>query len=167
MDKLDGIIDRAFGLVERLIIPIILVLGFFFYLKFSSFFGNKDKEQKEREAAKAEHEDALTLSEKVAPPGASAAEKKRIAIENGEKAKVWKQALNAERINSATSFGINFHRTDDLFDAARKMKEHKVSLAGTAEQFRKLTGDNMYTTVRTALGDDDYVRWKIIAGSTP
>lgn len=163
---MDKVLDKLFSLVERFMLPIVLVVGFLLYNKFSSFFTGKEKENEEQIKAEAEHTTNLSAPYKTAPASATPAQKKKIAIENGEAAKKFKQALNAERIYNTTKFGVSFTRAADLMKVAGQMKDHKVSLVGTAAEYKRLTAVDMYKDVRTTLGSD-YNKWLIIAGSTP
>lgn len=163
---MDKVFDKIFSLVERFALPIVLVVGYLIYNKFSSFFTGKEKEDEKKEQAQADHNTNLAAPYKRAPANATPKEKKKIAVENGETAKKFKQALNAERINTATKFGFSLTRKEELFKAANAMKQHKVSLAGTAAEYTKINGGNMYSHVRTVLGGD-YNKWLIIASSTP
>lgn len=163
---MDKVFDRLFSLLERFMLPIVLVVGFMLYNKFSSFFTGREKDNEKAEEAQAEHNTNLSAPYKKAPANASPTQKRKIAIENGETAKKFKQALNAERIHKATMFGFSFTRASDLMTVAGQMKAHKVSLAGTAAEYKKVTGVDMYKDLRVALGSD-YNKWLIIAGSTP
>ena len=158
------IVESLSRLVERFLFPLVLVVGFLLYQKFSNFFDrNKQKEADEKKSEE-EHEDDLVPGYKDPKKAKSDAARRKIVIENGEEAKRYKHALYAEKIKRTTEFGISFTRASDLMKIAEDMKKRKVSLSATAAQYRKSNHTDMYADVRLVMGGD-YTKWLALAGS--
>lgn len=150
---MDKAIIAFIALIERFIIPLVLFLSFLVYRKFFGFGADGEKEKEEKRALVAQHDEALTPAYVDSSKAKNSASRKSIVLENGEKAKIYKQALYAERVKEQTSFGINFDRKGKLLALAQQMKLHRVSLSGTVLQYKKLTGDDMLADCRVTLGD--------------
>lgn len=158
------IVESLSRLVERFLFPLVLVIGFLLYQKFSNFFDRDNQEEAEKKKGEEEHQDDLVPGYKDPKKAKSAAAKRKIIIENGEEAKRYKHALYAEKIKSTTEFGISFTRASDLMKIAEDMKERKVSLSATAAQYKKSNHTDMYADVRLVMGSD-YIKWLALAGS--
>lgn len=161
---MDKVLSPLVALLERFVFPVVMVLGVLVFLKFRAFFFGDEKEKQETEQNQKEHNDALIAGYEVPAQASSESEKKRIILRNGEKAKLFKQALYAERIKSQTAFGLSLVRESKLMELATQMKQHKVSISGVHAQYMKLTGDDMYKDVRTIMGNE-YAVWVSLAGS--
>jgi uncharacterized protein YpmB len=162
---MENVIKRVVDLFEKLILPIALIIAFLIYQKFSSFFEGNKKEKEQEEKELAQHDDALTPDYKKAKAGASEAEKKKVIFDNEAKAKLFKQAAAAEKLRPLLEWSsMNFTRVDDMFEVAQYMKNHKISISGTAAQFKKLTTKDLYAEARYTLGTK-YAGWLQIAGT--
>jgi hypothetical protein len=165
---MDKVIHPLTVLLERYMLPLLLVAAFLLYRKFSWLFDNtkEKKEEAQREADSAEHENALVPDYTTPAPGASDEVKRRIAQQNAEKARLYKQASMAERFRSVMGPSLTpWFRTRDYMRLAEQMKARKISLSGVAVQYKKLTGDDFLKDMRFALGDD-YLKFIGIAGTT-
>jgi hypothetical protein len=154
------------ALLERYLLPLLLVVAFLLYRRFSWFFDKDKQEDEKKEQQAAEHENALAPDYVTPSPGASAAVVDRIAKANAEKAKLYKQAEMAERISKLDFFVLTpWYRERDLLRLAAEMKERNISLSGTAAQYRKLTGNDLYRVLRRLL-NDSYIKFINLASHT-
>lgn len=161
---MEKLVDSIAKLVERFLLPIVLVVGFLLYQKFSYLFDKSSRQNEEQERQSAQHQDALVPDYKNPKAAKTKAEKDRINQENAEAAKLYKQALYAEKIRGVTEFGLDFTRVSKAHKIAADMKAHKVSISGTAAQYRKLTGLDMFKDMRVLMGSE-YMKWLTVAGS--
>jgi hypothetical protein len=169
---MENVISKLVALIEKFLLPLVLVVGFLLYQKFSSFFAGKEKEEEEQKQAVASHNNALEPNYKPVPKTAPQKEREKVIFENEAKAKLYKQSMAAEKLKPLLSpMVFNLQRVPDLFAVAEYMKKHKISLTGTAEQYKKLTSrdflgaDNLYDDLRYTLASK-YPAWLAVAGST-
>jgi len=162
---MDKAIDTIAKLVERFLLPLVLVVGFLLYNKFGNIFDKNKKEKEQEKQEEEQHQDDLVPDYRDPKKAKSDKERKKIILENGEEAKRYKQALYAERIKNCTGFGVDFTRVSKIKQIAQDMRTHKVSLSGTAAQYKKVNHTDMYADVRILLGVD-YTQWLAIAGTT-
>jgi hypothetical protein len=162
---MDKFFESLSAFIDRFLLPLVLLFAFLLYKKFGSLFMPDKKEEEQKQANEASHNNALLPDYKDNTKAKTKQEKWSIDIANGKKAKLYKQALYSERIRACTEFGFDFSRVSKLNTLAADMKKHKVSLSGTAEQYKKMSGEDMYKDLRVVLGND-YTKWLAVAGST-
>jgi hypothetical protein len=161
---MDKVVDSLVKLLDKYLLPMVLIIAFLLYQKFGSLFDRNKKEQQEEKKQEEEHQDDLVPDYKDPKKAKSEKERKNIILENGEEAKRYKHALYAEKIKRTTDFGISFTRPSDLMKIAGDMKLHKVSLSATAAQYKKVNHTDMYVDVRIVMGTQ-YTAWLALAGS--
>jgi hypothetical protein len=169
---MENVVTRLVALIEKFLLPLVLVVGFLLYQKFSSFFGNREKEEEAEKEEVKTHNNALEPSYKPVPKTGTQKEREKVIFENEAKAKLFKQAMAAEKLKPLLSHSIfNLQRVSELFAVADYMKKYRISLTATAEQYKKLTSreflgaDDLYSDLRYSLGSK-YPAWLAIAGTT-
>jgi hypothetical protein len=163
---MERITSPLLALLREYLLPLILVVAFLLYRRFSWFFDKDRQEDEKKEQAAAEHENALVPDYVTPAPGASPAVVARIAEANAEKAKLYKQATMAEKIKALTGFvATPWYRDRDLLRLAEEMRDRKISLSGTAAQYKKLSGEDLYKDMRHLLRDQ-YIQFVNLAGTT-
>lgn len=162
---MEKLAESFFKLVERFLFPIVLIVGFLLYKKFSYLFDQRAENEAEKERQSVEHENALVPDYKDPKAAKTKAQKDKINKENADAARLYKQALYAEKLRGVTEFGLDFTRVSKAHKIAADMKSHKVSISGVATQYRKLTGLDLFKDMRTIMGSD-YMKWLTVASST-
>jgi hypothetical protein len=168
---MEKLLKLIITLLEKYAVPVICVVCLVLYVKFgdtfNKIFGWGSKEEEKKEELK-QHDQALVLDTKKVTPEMSKAQQAKTTADNAAAANKFFQARAAEKLKPVlavwTTLSLIGTRQKEMMSIAAYMKQHKISLSGTAVEYKKLTGYDMYEDARKVMSDD-YMKWLGAAGT--